>query len=160
MNNFSLLLSHSGIGGSLGDNLINCLCYADDLCLIALSSAGMQKLLNTCDAYATSYQLSYNATKSFSLCFKPNLIRITPPSFVLGKHVIPAVDTCKYLGIIVSETNCDNDLKGKCESTMQTLTHYHENLVTVLQMSNVVCLNRIVLQYIVLLCGLTAPLQL
>ena len=43
--------------------------------------------------------------------FKPNLIKITSPSFVLGKHVIPAVDKCKYLGIIVSETNCDNDLK-------------------------------------------------
>ena len=71
----------------------------------------MQKLLDTCDAYATSYQLSNNATKLFSLCFKPNLIRITPPSFVLGKHVIPAVDTCKYLGITVSETSCDNELK-------------------------------------------------
>ena len=71
----------------------------------------MQKILDTCDAYATSYQLSYNATKSFSLCFKPDLIKNTPPSFVLGKHVIPAIDECKYLGIIVSETNCDNNLK-------------------------------------------------
>ena len=47
----------------------------------------------------------------FCLCFNPNLIKITPPSFVLGKPVI--VDKCKYLGIIVSETNCDNDLKRK-----------------------------------------------
>ena len=61
MNNLSLSLNHSGIGGSLGDNLINHLCYADDLCLIAPSSAGMWKLLDTCDAYATSHQLSYNA---------------------------------------------------------------------------------------------------
>ena len=84
----------------------------------------MQKLLNTCDAYATSHQLSYNATKSFSLYFKPYLIKITLNSFVLGKHVIPAVDKCKYLGIIVSETNCDNDLKRQiCESTMQTPTY-------------------------------------
>ena len=30
---------------------------------------------------------------------------MTPPSFALGKHGIPAVDKCKYLGIIVSETN-------------------------------------------------------
>ena len=62
MNNLSLSLNHSGIEGSLGDNLINHLCYADDLCLIALSSAGMQKLVYTCDVYATSHQLSYNAT--------------------------------------------------------------------------------------------------
>ena len=71
----------------------------------------MQKLLDTSGAYATSHQLSYNATKSFSLCFKSNQIKITPRSFVLGKHVIPAVDKCKYLSIIDSETICNNGLK-------------------------------------------------
>ena len=66
---------------------MNHLCYADDLCLIALSSAGIQKLLDSCDAYATSHQLSYNATKSFSLYFKPNLqIVITIYAKVLSKH--------------------------------------------------------------------------
>ena len=30
----------------------------------------------------------------------------------MGSHVIPAVDKCKYLGTIVSEINCDSDLKG------------------------------------------------
>ena len=68
MNNLSLSFTSfwysGGGGGSLGDNLINQLCYADDLCLIALSSTRMQKVLDTCDAYATSHQLSYNATKS------------------------------------------------------------------------------------------------
>ena len=69
----------------------------------------MQKLSDTCDAYATSHQLSYNATKSFSLCL--NQIKFTPRSFVLGKHVIPAVDKCKHLSIIDSETICNNGLK-------------------------------------------------
>ena len=76
MNILSISLNYSCIRWSLGDNLTNHLCYADDLCLIALSSAGMQKLVDTCNAYATSHQLSYNATKSFSLCFKPNLIKL------------------------------------------------------------------------------------
>ena len=85
MNNLSLSLDSSGIGGSLGDNIINHLCYADDLCLISLSSSGMQHLLDICDTYAISQQLSYNATKSFSLCFRPKQIKMDPPSFVLGK---------------------------------------------------------------------------
>ena len=55
MNNLSVSLHHSGIGGSLGGNLINHLCYADDLCLIALSSSGMQCLLDICDKYATGH---------------------------------------------------------------------------------------------------------
>ena len=113
MNNLSLSLYSSGIEGSLGDNtcIINHLCYADESCLISLSSLGMQHLLDICDTYAISHQLSYNATKSFLLCFRPKQIKINPPSFVLGKQVIPAVDKCKYLGIIVSEANCDGDLK-------------------------------------------------
>ena len=45
------------------------------------------------------------------LCVKPKHIKIDLPDFLLGKHVIPAVDKCKYLGIIVSEANCDGDLK-------------------------------------------------
>ena len=111
MNNLSVSLNHSGIGGSLGGNLINHLCYADDLCLIALSSSGMQCLLDICDKYATGHQLTYNATKSFTLCFKPKHIKIGIPDFALGKLVIPTVDKCKYLGIIISEANCDGDLK-------------------------------------------------
>ena len=86
MNNLSLSLNSSGIGGSLGHNIINHLCYADGLCLISLISSGMQHLLNMCDTYAISHQLSYNATKSFSLCFRPKQIKINPPGFVLGKH--------------------------------------------------------------------------
>ena len=113
INNLSLSLNNSGIGGSLqclGDNINNHLCYADDLCLILVSSLGMQHLLDVCDTYAISHQLSYNATKSFSLCFRPIQFKINPPNFVLKKTIIPSVDKCIYLGIIVSETNCGGDL--------------------------------------------------
>ena len=53
MNNLSVTLDQSGIGGSFGDNLVNQICYADDLCLIAISSSGMQHLLDLCSVYAT-----------------------------------------------------------------------------------------------------------
>ena len=82
MNDLSLSLNHSVIVGSLGNNLINHICYADDLFHIVLCSSGMQHLLDLCDLYATNFQLSYNATKSFILCFKPNLIKIRQPNCV------------------------------------------------------------------------------
>ena len=87
------------------------ICCADDLCLIALSSFGMQHLSDFCTLYATNHQLSYNATKSFSLCFKPDRIKIKPPNFAFEEKVIPSVDQCKYFGIILSVKNCDADLK-------------------------------------------------
>ena len=90
MNNLSVSLNHSGIGGSLGGNPIKHLCYADDLYLIALSSSRMHCLLDICDKYATGHQLTYNATKSFTLCFKPKHLKFGLPDFVLRKLVIPA----------------------------------------------------------------------
>ena len=38
MDNLSVALNNSGIGGYLGDAFLNHLCYADDICLISLSS--------------------------------------------------------------------------------------------------------------------------
>ena len=66
MDDLSCILNRSNIGGRIGGEIVNHLSYADDLCLICLSSAGMQKLLNVCSKYATKYSLSYNANKSYS----------------------------------------------------------------------------------------------
>ena len=38
MNDLSVALNNSGIGGNLGDAFLNHLCYTDDICLISLSS--------------------------------------------------------------------------------------------------------------------------
>ena len=67
MDDLSCALNRSNIGGRIGGEIVNHLSYADDLCLICLSSAGMQKLLNVCSNYATEHSLSYNENKSYSL---------------------------------------------------------------------------------------------
>ena len=115
MDDLSISLSNSGIGGYLGDAFFNHLCYADEICLISLSSSGMQLLLNICQNYATNHQLLYNGATSFSLCFKNNAINITifliKPSFYLAHLKIPIVENCNYLGITMSTKNSDLDLK-------------------------------------------------
>ena len=111
MDGLSVLLNSYNIGGQIGYTFLNHLCYADDLCLISLSSAGMQKLLNLCSKYAVDHSLTYNAKKSFSLCFIPRTVKISRPQLYLNTLVIPHVSECKYLGIIVCQKNCDRDLK-------------------------------------------------
>ena len=113
MDDLSITLNNSGIGGYLGDAFLNHLCYADDIhvCLISLSSSGMKQLLNICQNYATNHQLLYNGAKSFSLCLKNNDIKIKQSSFYLAHLRIPIVENCKYLGIITSTKNSDLDLK-------------------------------------------------
>ena len=58
MNNLSVSLNSSNIGGRIGSIFLNHLCYADDMCLISLASAGMQKLLGICSKYATDHSLT------------------------------------------------------------------------------------------------------
>ena len=111
MDDLSTSLNNSGIGGHIGEKTINHLCYADDICLIALSSSAMQQLLNICHTYSTEHSLLYTGNKSFSLCFKPSTVKFTRPWFFLASMKIPIVTHCKYLDVIMSEHNSDNDLK-------------------------------------------------
>ena len=93
----SIKLNQSGIGGDIGGHLINQLCYADDLCLISLSSAGMQKLLDMCNTYAREHLLTYNEVNHIPCVSSPNIL-----NFYLNKLEILKVDQCKYLGIMIS----------------------------------------------------------
>ena len=102
MDDLSCKLNRSNIGGRIGGEIVNHLSYADDLCLICLSSAGMQKLLNVCSKYATKHSLSYNASKSYSLCFKATTIKFKRPTLHFGQINIPNVTDCRYLGITIS----------------------------------------------------------
>ena len=86
------------------------LCYADDICLIALSSSAMQQLLNICHTYSTEHSLLYNGNKSFSMYFKPSTMKLTRPWFFFAGMKIPIVTQYNYLGVIASEHNSDNDL--------------------------------------------------
>ena len=81
MDDLSIKLNQSSIGGVIGGHLMNHLCYANDLCLISLSSAGMQKLPDMCSTYATEHVLTYIGSKSYSLCFKPKHIKLYAACF-------------------------------------------------------------------------------
>ena len=112
MYDLSIHLNSSGtIGGYLGTTFINHLCYADDLCLISLSSSGMQQLLHICNEYAAKHQLIYNGSKSFSLCFKRKDLKISSPTFFLDHSKITLMEQCRYLGTTISIKNSDLDLK-------------------------------------------------
>ena len=65
------ILNKSSVGGSIGGKRINHMLYADDLCIISLSSAGLQQLLTICDQYCAMHSITFNVNKSvcmFSRC--------------------------------------------------------------------------------------------
>ena len=56
----SNILNNSLICGSLGGKRINHMLYPDDLCIVSLSSAGLQKLISICDEYCASHSIIFN----------------------------------------------------------------------------------------------------
>ena len=51
------LKNSKNIGGNSGsEQLVNHISYADDMCLLSFSSAGMQKLLDMCDQYSNDHR--------------------------------------------------------------------------------------------------------
>ena len=65
----SEVLNKCDIGGSIGGKRVNHMLYADDLCIISLSSSGLQNLLNQCDMYCNAHDLVFNVTKSMCMFF-------------------------------------------------------------------------------------------
>ena len=55
MDDLNCVLNRSNIGERIEREIVNHLNYADDLCLICLSSACMQNWLNVCSKYATEH---------------------------------------------------------------------------------------------------------
>ena len=45
VNELSEVLNKSGIGGNTGGTIINHMLYADDICIVSLSSSGLQKTI-------------------------------------------------------------------------------------------------------------------
>ena len=58
MDDLSCVLNRFNVGGRIVGEIVDHLSYADDLCLICLLSAGMQKLLNVCSKYATAMSIA------------------------------------------------------------------------------------------------------
>ena len=67
VNELSELLNKTGIGGNMGGTIINHMLYADDICIVFLSSSGLQQLLNICNDYCELQDLTFNA-KNLCVC--------------------------------------------------------------------------------------------
>ena len=116
------ILNKSTIGGSLGGKRINHLLYADDLCIVSLSSAGLQQLLSICDQYCVSHSLTFNVRKSVCMFFKSKMNKLCDNvSVVLSGNNNDFVHETKYLGVIINSS-----MKTSSDVVRQTLNFIHK----------------------------------
>ena len=114
------IFNKSSIGGSIGGKRINHMLYADDLCIVSLSSAGLQQLLSICDRYCAIHSITFNVKKSvcmFFRCSMNNTCDIT--NVVLSGNIINNVHKTKYLGVLLC-----SDMKTSIDVCRQTSKFY------------------------------------
>ena len=76
--------------------------YADDICIISLSSAGLQQLLNICSGYSELRDLTFNAKKSMCMYFSTSMNKHCGcPVIYLGNSICEFVKEVKYLGAMI-----------------------------------------------------------
>ena len=90
--------------------------YADDLCIVSLSSAGLQQLLVQCDDYCKKHSITFNVSKSVCMFFKSEVNKKCDNTdmFLSGK-AIDFVQETKYLGVILN-----SQLKTSVDVSRQT----------------------------------------
>lgn len=116
MDGLSSLLNNCNIGCCVGNTTINNLMYADDLVVFSPSAAGLRKLLNICENFASASDIKYNERKSAVLIFRPKGEKAEPqPKFYLNGSLMAVVKTVKYLGQYLTNDLTDNhDIKRQC----------------------------------------------
>ena len=105
------------VGYFMNDIYVNNIMYADDLVILAPSTAGLNKLLRICELFAKEHDMLFNAKKSAILkLLHKNLQNATLPSFKLNGDVISEVESTKYLGQFITNDLSDNlDIERQCK---------------------------------------------
>ena len=120
INDLSIQLSQTGIGGSIDGKFVNHMIYADDLCVISLSSSGLQSLLNICTDYCQLHDLTFNAKKSVCMFFRSSVNKQCglADTFISGT-MCEFANEVKYLGVMINSS-----LKTTIDVKRQTRNFY------------------------------------
>ena len=107
-------LSLSGVGCYIGYTFVGAIAYADDIVLIAPTPSAMRKMLQISDAFASQFDILFNAQKSKFLVINPvsrrHFINIfSEIRFYVNGKQIENVKSYAHLGHIITSLFNDND---------------------------------------------------
>ena len=97
-------LKDNGYGCWIGDYFYGAISYADDLCILSPTIAGLQEMLNVCTNYGKEYDVMFNPKKTQCLKFSKNSSKDTNIYVKLCDQQLSWVNSFKYLGNWVSNT--------------------------------------------------------
>lgn len=97
----------------VGDALINCTMYADDIALFATDPASLQSLLQMCEDHARANRYQFSVAKC-------EVISSSDIEFTIDSQPLPRTNCFKYLGVEISQTGIDykSFVKRRCEDAI------------------------------------------
>ena len=114
VDDLSVELTASRVGCNINEVFINHLIYADDTVILAPSPDALQKLIDICFKFADNNEMVVNEKKTYVMCVKPkSLKKLRVPNVYLNGKPLSFIDKHKYLGVIFSEHQSDNDDIGR-----------------------------------------------
>ena len=102
-------LQNLGVGCHWDGLFVGCLCYADDLALLAPSAGALRKMLQVCSDFATERNLSFNAEKTQLICFRLHKSAIVEDVVEFCGVQLTFVDTVVHLGHTLSCNLSDSE---------------------------------------------------
>ena len=93
----------------VGKMFAGCVCYADDIVLLAPCPSALRTMLNICCKYASDHGLEFNTTKSQLICFRRSSQQEFPVVIHMNDAQLQFSDKVIHLGHILSYSLCDRD---------------------------------------------------
>ena len=102
-------LSSCGVGCYCGDLFAGCVCYADDIVLLAPCQSALRTMLSICSNFATAHKLEFNTSKTQLICFRKTRHCSFPVLIHLNGHLLHPSDKVVHLGHILTYNLRDTD---------------------------------------------------
>jgi hypothetical protein len=117
IDDLSTLLADTQVGCYIDSTCVNHFFYADDMCLLAPSATGLQKLLDVCQQYGVVHDIVYHPVKSMCMTILPKRYKLSIPSLSLNNADLMYTDSIKYIGVVLnSNFNDDGDISRQLRS--------------------------------------------
>ena len=134
------ILKESGIGCYVQGSFLSILLYADDMCLIAPSLKGLQRLLKLTESFCVTWDIMLNPKKSKNMQFGKKVDIL--PFLQLDGNDLEWVSSWTYLGVTLlshKEFNCC--INQKLKSFYRSTNQRHSNELVMLQLLESHCLS-------------------
>ena len=95
-------LSRIGVGCYWGAHFVGAVCYADDIALLALCPSALRIMLTTCEEFALSHGLTFNAEKTQLIRFGLSSSSSCKDCINFGGIAQDFMDTITHLGHVLS----------------------------------------------------------